>query len=145
MERGYLQEVLKGINRARDLIGQILTFSRKHRTELRPLQLQPIIKESLKLLRSTLPTTIEIQHRIDPCGPVLADPTQVHQVLINLCTNAFHAMRESGGALTVGLTEIEKPPPPNGENPASPIPAPEIQRLEAGAPSLVAGEENPAW
>jgi PAS domain S-box-containing protein len=142
LERGYLQEVLKGINRARDLIGQILTFSRKHRTELRPLQLQPIIKESLKLLRSTLPTTIEIQHRIDLCGPVLADPTQVHQVLINLCTNAFHAMRESGGALTVGLTEIEKPPPPNGENPASPIPAPsEIQRLEAGAPSLVAGED----
>ena len=114
-ERGYLQEVLKGINRARDLIGQILTFSRKHRTELRPLQIQPIIKESLKLLRSTLPTTIEIRHRIDPCGPVLADPTQVHQVLINLCTNAFHAMRESGGVITVALAEIDGPPPSDGE------------------------------
>ena len=76
--------------------------------ELIPLELHPIIKESLTLLRASLPSTIEIRQNIDTnCRPVLADPTQIHQILINLCTNAFHAMRDRGGILGVEMSESE--------------------------------------
>lgn len=104
--KGYLEEILKSTERARDLVDQILTFSRQTEEELKPLRIQPIIKEALKLLRSSLPTTIEIQREIDQnCGSVLADPTQIHQVIMNLCTNSYQAMRKEGGQLTVTLLE----------------------------------------
>ncbi|NIA05421.1 MAG: response regulator [Proteobacteria bacterium] len=106
-------EVLKAGARARELVKQILTFSQQHEQERKPLRMQYILKEALKLLRASLPTTIEIKTAIDEkCGPVLSDPTQIHQVLMNLCTNAYHAMRDQGGVLMVTL----KPVKINGEN-----------------------------
>ncbi|MBW2115841.1 MAG: hybrid sensor histidine kinase/response regulator, partial [Deltaproteobacteria bacterium] len=81
---------------------QILAFSRKGEQERIPVQISLIVKEALKLLRSSLPTTIEIRQNIESdTGIVEADPTQIHQILMNLCTNAGHAMREEGGVLEV--------------------------------------------
>ncbi len=105
---GNLREIHRAVNRARDLIGQILTFSRMDAQERRPLRLGPIIKESLKLLRASIPTTIAIETDLDvAAGPVLADPTRVQQVLINLCTNAYHAMRDRGGRMVIRLREAD--------------------------------------
>lgn len=102
-----LNNIYKAGARAKDLINQILIFSRQHEEEKKPINIVPIIKEVLKLLRSTLPTTIEIAKNIDPhVGSILADTTQVHQILMNLCTNAGHAMRENGGVLEVTLGQI---------------------------------------
>lgn len=103
-----LDEVLMGAERAKELVKQILTFSRKNDQELQPLKIQRVIKEALKLLRSTIPTTIEIKQDINfDCDAILADPTQIHQVIMNLCTNAYHAMRETGGVLGVSLKSVE--------------------------------------
>ncbi|MBF0235688.1 MAG: response regulator [Desulfamplus sp.] len=106
-----VNEVLQAALRAKDLIKQILTFSRqKKNQELKPVRLQSIIKEILKLLASSIPKTVDIQTDIDSdCGLVLADPTQIHQILMNLATNANHAMQETGGQLKIILkqTEIE--------------------------------------
>ncbi len=102
-----LDEVIIAGNRAAELVKQILAFSRQAKVERLPLQLQSLIKEALKLLRSSIPTTIAIKEEIDSrCGPVLVDPTQVHQILMNLCTNANHAMEKKGGVLTVALQPV---------------------------------------
>ena len=111
-EGSYLQEdlheMLKACNRGKDLILQILTFSRQDKSERKPLYLHTIIKESLKLLRATIPTTIEICQQIDGnCPPILADPTQIHQVMMNLGTNAMHAMRQNGGTMTVRMERAQ--------------------------------------
>lgn len=99
-----LDRVLTASHRAKELVKQILTFSRQSQVDLTPIATQPIIKESLKLLRSSIPTTIEIKEDIDSeCGPILADPTQIHQILMNLCTNAYHAMEDKGGVLSITL------------------------------------------
>ncbi len=104
----WMQEVRRAGMRAKELVRQVLAFSRKIEQELQPIRIQLIIKEVLKLLRSSLPSTIEIREHIDPaCGLVLADSTRIHQVIMNLCTNAYHAMRESGGLLEVSLRQIE--------------------------------------
>ena len=106
--RRNLRELLKAANRAKDLVQQILTFSRQTEQERKPLKMQPIIKEALKLIRASLPTTIEIRQDIaTETGLVSIDPTQIHQVVMNLCTNAFHAMHEKGGVLGVTLEEVE--------------------------------------
>jgi len=105
-----LQQILDGANRAKDLVNQILTFSRQHEhaQEHKPLQLQLIIEEALKLMRPSIPTTIEIRKRIDSsCEKVSADATQIHQVIVNLCTNAFQVMEEKGGVLTIELKQVE--------------------------------------
>jgi PAS domain S-box-containing protein len=102
-----LQEIISAGHRAKDLVRQILTFSREKKQEKKSVRLQLLIKETLKLLRSSLPATIEIRDYIDDCWPVSADPTQIHQILMNLFTNAYHAMRETGGTLAVSLVEIE--------------------------------------
>lgn len=103
-----LREVLKGARRAKDMVQQIITFSRKTPTEKKPFKVQSVVKEALKLLRASIPSTIEIRHNIDAdCGPVLADPTQIHQVVMNLATNAYQAMREKGGMLELTLMEEE--------------------------------------
>ena len=103
----YLQEVFKASGRAKELVKQILTFSRKNKTEGRPQQIGIIIKEALKMLRASLPTTIELRADIEKdLPPVIADPIQIYQVLINLCTNASHAMKEKGGLLAVDLKEV---------------------------------------
>jgi CheY-like chemotaxis protein len=91
-------------------VNQILTFSRQTEQERRPVQVGPLIKEALKLLRSSLPSTIEIRHAITvpvDGATVMADPTHIHQVLMNLCTNSAHAMRSRGGLLSVELSETE--------------------------------------
>lgn len=115
LERGMttIEDELKGVLdaglRARDLVRQILTFSRQTGVQKHPLDVSPLIKETMKFLRASLPTTIEIRQdfkTVPPCM-VLADPTQVHQIVMNLCTNAAHAMKEEGGVLKVVLKRIE--------------------------------------
>ncbi len=106
--RNNLQEVLNATNRAKDLVKQILAFSRQSIQEFQPLRLQPIIKESLRLLRATIPSNITIVEDIaESCGPAMGDPTQIQQVIMNLCTNAYHAMQDTGGTLKVKLKEAE--------------------------------------
>jgi PAS domain S-box-containing protein len=106
--RSSLTEIYAGALRARDLVHQILAFARQEKNEIQLMKMQPIVKEVLKLIRSTIPTTISIRQNLAAdCGAVTADPTQIHQLLMNLTTNAFHAMEESGGTLFVGLKEIE--------------------------------------
>jgi signal transduction histidine kinase/CheY-like chemotaxis protein len=103
--RDHLAGIIKAAQRARELVSQILAFSRKTRSEKHPLELSPIVKETLKLLRSTLPSTIDIQQQINSAHTIFADPTEIHQVVMNLCTNAYHAMEGTGGILTVSLQE----------------------------------------
>jgi two-component system cell cycle sensor histidine kinase/response regulator CckA len=103
-----MEEVLNSSKRATDLVKQILTFSRQSELELKPLNISLVIKEALKMLRSSLPSTIEIISNIDPgVEPVMADPTQIHQVVMNLCTNSAHAMREDGGSLNITLQSFD--------------------------------------
>ena len=95
--------------RARDLVRQILSFSRQGDQERKPIDIRPVLKETLKLLRSSLPTTIEIRIDIDQeCGMVEADPTSIQQVVMNLCTNAHYAMQKHGGILAVVLQKLKK-------------------------------------
>ena len=104
-----LDEVLKAGNRAKDLVKQILAFSRQSDEQKTYLKIKPIVEDCMKLLRSSLPSTIQIRLNIETqegTDTVYADPTQVHQVLMNLCTNAYHAMRENGGTLEVSLAAI---------------------------------------
>lgn len=102
-----LKNILTGANRASNLVKQILGFSYQAEPEITPLKIQPIIREILKLSRSTLPATIKITQCIDnDCGPVMADPTHISQITMNLITNAFHAMEPEGGILDVSLKEI---------------------------------------
>jgi len=102
----YLEQILKACDRSRDLIKQILTFSRRGEQEKRPVAVTPIVKEAMKLLRSSLPATVQIrQTYANRHDTVSADPTQIHQVLINLCTNALYAMRNGEGCLDVRLEE----------------------------------------
>ena len=101
-----LKNVLKGAHRAKDLVEQILLFSKQAEKERKPLALQSLVKEALKLLRPSIPSTIEIRHRLDDsCGKVRADASQIHQVIVNLCTNAWQAMEEEGGTLTLELNQ----------------------------------------
>jgi len=103
-----LNEIYTGSLRARDLVKQILTFSRQDINEIKLLRIQPVIREALKLIRSTIPTSIEIKQYIrNDCGIIKADPTQIHQVVMNLTTNAYHAMEDIGGELKVNLKEVE--------------------------------------
>ncbi|MFH1019937.1 MAG: cache domain-containing protein [Pseudomonadota bacterium] len=106
--RDDIQEVLRAGLRARDLVKQILAFSRKGGEERLPLSPKPIVKEALKFLRASIPASIEIREDIDPdCGAILANPTNIHQIVVNLCTNAFHAMETTGGVLTVVMKNVE--------------------------------------
>ncbi|MCJ7494829.1 MAG: ATP-binding protein [Deltaproteobacteria bacterium] len=112
-----LQQSIKSTNRAKDLVQQILAFSRQSKQERKPLDIRPIIKEALKLLRASLPSTIEIRQNIEAdWGAIEADPTQIHQVLMNLCTNAAHAMSEDGGVLEVSLTKFDMDAGTSGVN-----------------------------
>jgi len=103
----YLDAVLKSSFRAKDLVRQILTFSRKNQEEHRPIRLYPIIKETAKLLRSTIPSTIEIRQSInETTGVVNADPTQIYQIVMNLCMNASHAIYDNDGVIEISLSAI---------------------------------------
>ncbi len=106
--KNYISYIIKASNRAKDLVRQILAFSRRTEHEMRPVRVAPLLEEAIKFLRASIPSSIEIKQNI-ACDTyvVLADPTQMHQVIMNLCTNAGHAMRERGGVLSVGLDALE--------------------------------------
>ncbi len=104
----YLDQIFSASQRAKNLVQQILTFSRKSVSEKIPCDISPSVKEALKLLQASLPATIEIRSDVkSDLGLVKADQTQIHQVLMNLCTNAFHAMKENGGLLDVSLNFVK--------------------------------------
>ena len=109
--RKSLDQIYKGTQRAKELVKQILSFSRQEPGDLKIIKIQPILTEVLKLIRATIPATIEIRQDIDEnCGPIKADPTQIHQILMNLFTNAWHAVEDGGcrdGVLAVSLSETE--------------------------------------
>ncbi len=101
-----LQEVFTAGQRAKELVKQILTFARQTQGEMKPVQVGMIAKEVLKLLRSTIPATIELHSNLSSTSLVMADPTQIHQLFMNLCTNAAQAMENEGGKLTVSLEDV---------------------------------------
>ncbi|NWH03959.1 response regulator [Desulfobacter latus] len=103
----HMNQILKGAQRAADLVEQLLTFSRQKENEKKPLKLHLVVKEALKLLRSSIPTTIKMAIRVETKDMVNADPTQMHQMIISLCTNAYQTMKTSGGTLTVSLTTVD--------------------------------------
>ncbi|MDJ0808694.1 MAG: response regulator [Desulfobacterales bacterium] len=103
-----LDNILTASQRAKGLINQILSFSRQSEQEKQTVQINLIVKEVLKLIRASLPATIEIKGRnLNSDAVVEADPIQIHQVMMNLCSNAHHAMREGGGVLEVKLSDID--------------------------------------
>ncbi|MCP4353124.1 MAG: PAS domain S-box protein [Desulfobacterales bacterium] len=102
----HLEAILISANRARDLVQQILTFSRRAKQKKVFLSLDMIVTEAVKLIRASLPSTIKIDQNIEKTNStVLADPTQMHQVIMNLCTNAAYAMKEDGGILEITLSK----------------------------------------
>lgn len=104
--RAHLQQVLKAGSRAKDLVQQLLTFSRQEEQGHVPIQLQVVLHETINMLRSTLPSTIHIGSSLSKqCGTIRGDPAQLQQVLVNLCINAEFAMRKSGGMLEITLEE----------------------------------------
>ena len=102
-----IDQIYKGAQRATDLIQQILTFSRQTEHKKRPTKPFLIVKEAVKFLRSSIPANIKIKEDISSRARVTANPTQIHQIVINLCTNAYHAMQETGGELSVSLTDTD--------------------------------------
>ena len=104
--RSDLNEVRKAAHRARDLVNHILAFSRHTEKEYVPIELSATIKESLKVLRPTLPSDINVSENLINSYMILGDPIQIHQVLTNLCTNAAHAMDKTGGELEVSLQRV---------------------------------------
>ena len=101
------QEILRAGKRGSDLVNQILAFSRQSAHQLIPVRAQQILREVLKLMRATIPSYIEIHEDIQSdCGLMMANPTQIHQVAMNIITNAFHAMESDGGKITVKLKEV---------------------------------------
>jgi len=103
----YLNDVLQAAARATELVTQVLTFSRSTEGEPRPVALSPLVTESMRFVRATLPASIEFRHEVvRDAGRLIADPTQLQQVILNLCNNAEHAMREHGGLLEVTLQAV---------------------------------------
>jgi PAS domain S-box-containing protein len=108
MLENNLDQILKAADRAKDLVSQILAFSRKSESDVKPLRAHLVIKEALKLLRASLPATISILTDIDGTHDiVVADATQLHQIIMNLCTNAAYAMHQNGGTLDVKLQPVD--------------------------------------
>ena len=107
-EKEYLEYVHQAGKRASDLVKQILAFSRSQEKYLNPMYISPLIKEALKMMRATIPPNIKIRQDIDHNYlPILADSTQIHQLIVNLCTNASHAIGEQAGTIEVSLHEIQ--------------------------------------
>jgi CheY-like chemotaxis protein len=102
-----LNQVLSACERARRLVSQILAFSQRGRQEKILIDLKPIVKETLSFLHASLPTLIELRHYLEPtAGTIMADPTQMQQILMNLCVNAAHAMEKDGGVLQIKLSNM---------------------------------------
>ncbi|BBO84609.1 hypothetical protein DSCO28_51750 [Desulfosarcina ovata subsp. sediminis] len=102
----YLHEVFSAGKRAKDLVNQILAVAREANEEVKPIPLRPIAKEVLKLIRSSIPATIEVKPAVESDSLIMGNATRIHQILMNLCTNAAHAMRNKGGILEVGLRDV---------------------------------------
>ena len=103
-----LDTILESANRAKELVKQILAFSRHSEDQLKPLKVQPIVKEALKLLRASVPAHIDIRRNLDNnTGAVMGDSTQIFQVIMNICTNSYQAMKEKGGILDVTLSGVD--------------------------------------
>ena len=115
----HLLKIRRAGERARDMVRQILTFSRKTDQELVPVQIKPIVEEALKLIRIAMPATIVIDAHMASSATVLADPTQIHQVLMNLCTNAGQAMAATGGRLTVAVEDVADRSDDNSDSPGN--------------------------
>jgi CheY-like chemotaxis protein/two-component sensor histidine kinase len=106
--RDDLEEAITAAKRAKELVHQILTFSRQQEGEQQPIRIYSLVKEALKMIRAFLPATIEIRQEWENTqSTILADPSQIHQIVMNLCTNAGYAMRSTGGVLEVNLLEVE--------------------------------------
>jgi nitrogen-specific signal transduction histidine kinase/CheY-like chemotaxis protein len=104
----YLSQTLKACHRAKELILQILSFARQSAVERQALELNSIVKETLKLLKVTLPENVELRYVLESRSSfVIANPTQIHQTIMNLCTNAVHAMKETGGVLTLTIQNYD--------------------------------------
>ncbi len=103
----YIALLVKSGQRAAALIRQILAFSRQSELKQHPLRVDVILEEALKLIRSSIPSNIKIKEEISSRAMIMADPIQIHQVIMNLCTNAYHAMDDTGGLLTVRLQDIK--------------------------------------
>ena len=102
-----LEEIKTASLRAKDIVRKLLSFSRKTDQELKPIEIVPVTKSALKFLRSTIPTTIDIRQNILATDEtILADPTQINQLLMNLCINAYHAMEQTGGVIEIGMESI---------------------------------------
>lgn len=103
----YFAEIMQAAERAQKLVSQILTFSKAEEGKAAPVSIQEVIDEVIRLMRPSLPSTVSIEEDIDSsCHKVIADPTQMHQVVVNLCTNALHAMEQTGGVLKIVLREV---------------------------------------
>lgn len=105
----YLDQIVNAVKRAKELVKQILTFSRRQMDQVRePIHIHMVVEETLKMLRASIPSFIEVRQKINKKSRgILADPTQVHQVVMNLCTNAYQAMREEGGTMEVVLDMVD--------------------------------------
>ena len=109
-ERESIEQIYQSAQRGSDLVKQILTFSRQSKPQKLPIKIQSILKEVLKLVRSAIPVNIEITSHIKlDCGMVSADPTQVHQIVMNLITNAYHSVERNGGTIDIELKETGPP------------------------------------
>jgi CheY-like chemotaxis protein len=113
-----LEQIQKACQRARELVNHILAFSRRSKRETKPVQISTVVKDGLKMLRASIPTFIQIEQQIaSEGGLVNADPTQVHQILMNLCINSAHAIGDNGGVIKVVLVEEEISPKAAGRYP----------------------------
>jgi CheY-like chemotaxis protein/anti-sigma regulatory factor (Ser/Thr protein kinase) len=110
MAENNLKEIIKGANRAKELIQRLLTFSGKSSGEFKEISICHLMKESLEMIRSLIPATIEIEQHLEDIPPIMIDPAQIQQVIFNLCTNAYQAMNEKGGTLTVTMTKENMTP-----------------------------------
>ena len=106
LRRDHHTQVLNAAFRAKDLVSQILTFSRQAEQDISPVQIQPVVEEALKLLRASIPAGIEMHSRLASGNTVMADPTQIHRIVVNICTNAFHAMPDRCGVLDIALEDV---------------------------------------
>jgi len=110
-ERENMTQIIKAARRAEDLVNQILSFSRQAEHKKIPIRIQQVLKEVGKLVRSTIPSNIEIRQSIQAdCDPVLADPTNLHQIAMNLITNAYHAVEENSGSISIELRQTTLDP-----------------------------------
>ncbi len=105
--KGYLSNIISCAKRAKELIAQIKAFSHQGNLDRKPLLIETLVKEGSKLIEAVLPNNIEIKTEIKPCGYILGNPTEIQQILLNLASNAFYAMKERGGVLTISLEPKE--------------------------------------